>query len=791
MAAPVAANVVAVAKLAGKFIVHTSSRACIQCFIILTPYDMPALEEYFAAVRQFSKLAIEKVTEQKQIIDELRASEAEIADVVKEVAQELPAPVETLPVQKERSEKNGTFRNRVLYYAKGIQESNLETGTQSSYGDMSIDNIVQYLTEEPFPQDEDERWRRIYAINTEIQFDYMKIHGGIGQIFLKLKPKGKKVAGKPDEKVCITVDNKSTPPTIQLFEETTKFQSPFTQIFQQLDGSTEDSIAALNLSFCQKMLDLNLKSIELGNGLAVVLAYGQSGSGKTFSMKLLYDYIDKHLKKPETKAKLIGVKAFQFYNDCIRNVHVIEEAVTTARHKLHIDKKHDRTLSVNLNFDGKNSQAQMKECPLPLILSNPTSKKLYYPYNGIATIDKPRAPISYTCNEAKTVSGSSIEYNESQYQKFVHGAEGPGKRPSLQAKVSSKQHPRLTFNKPLLDGPREELSHLFYDGAEEFNTYFHRFYDTRLYDMFKFPNLSQEFVKGQTIADTKELKIIPSEMQKKIPYLQFSHFEQGSLKGRMNGSNYATFDHSELMYPMFFEYEEKNIDQAYIDEIDKATMHELNGEKLDDLIKRISKARFTRTMLANDDSSRSQLVVELHFENGSKMVMMDLAGNENVMLSSRENQISFYEGVYINETLDYVRQLTYSIMSKTKIAPNNDAFAKYLSTLTAATLTLLVCAFESSPPNISGIEAATRDAFDFVHKLYEKSTTDLTGQPAGPKVAVEKPIEYVYISTVGGNKTRVKNKKYNYKSYVNKVQFRKNKTVYKKWATRKNRLRRM
>jgi hypothetical protein len=727
--------------------------------IILRPYVMEAFDHFLKQVDDYVALAERVVGE---LVAERQAFEKDIADVAQEIPAATGPPAVVGP--------NDAASKRLSYYAEGIYKKNPDL----ILAGMRIKDIRDFLDANPSPADENERWQQIVALKDDLQFQYMRFNGGIGQIFLKLKPK------RPQEIDRVTIDySNKAKPIIEVIDGV-KFQSKFTKIFQQTSTDSVE-VKRFNDDFCETILRRNLTSIDLGSTTAVLLSYGQSGSGKTFSNELLYEAIAKHVETSSNK--LIGTRAFQFYNDCNRSQDVTTASIAyQGQRKASLKEKDEkRVIPLTVNIDGTDHKISMVEPPLPLLLQVPAVIKQVTATNKPAIDYYPFNPSN------QLVTGRSlISYKEAVYNQFKRSGTGANYKqiPPLSVKLVKRGdhyvqdiRPDVQFkieNGQLLGTP-EQLSHLFFEGGD-LDDYFHRFYSTRIYDMHLFPEW------------TPELKIKESEMQHLIPYQQFRNQKQGEAVGLNNGSNFATFDHSELMYPMFKPTTEKAISEAYklgeryvaVQPVPEMTQGG-TVKFLKELIAKFGKHRFTRSMKSNDDSSRSQLVVELYFKNGSKLVIMDLAGNESVLTSSKPNQISFYEGMYINQTLDFVRDLAVAIMSRAEIKPNPDAFAQYLSTLTKATLTILVCAFESSPAGIEGVIEASNDAFDFVKTLDDSLPAEakLTGNPL--KTGTE----------LGGNRRRTFGRKLNkYLSYVkHKRVFGKNKTVYKKRRTRKNKLR--
>ena len=732
---------------------------------------MEAFDSFLKQVDDYRVLAERVVGE---LVAERKAFETDLADVAQQIPAAKPPPVVV--------GKNDAAVKRLLYYAEGIYKANPDT----KMGEMTIEAIRTFLDKNPSPADENKQWQKILDLKDDLRFKYMSLNGGIGQIFLKLKPKG------PNEVDRVTVDytDKEKPPIIQVIGGH-KFESKFTKIFQQ---TSRDAVVVkeFNDDFCETILRRNLTSIDLGSTTAVLLSYGQSGSGKTYSNELLYEAIAKHLE--QSPNKLTGTRAFQFYNDCTRSQDTVTASTGyQTQREASLTEGKDRVIPLNAKINGTDTPINMVEPPLPLLLREPavnTLAKQNQPAVNTPAIDY----YPFNVSQRKLATTSSISYNSKIYDEFIkRGGKTDAKNiPSLSVKLTKQgvnyvQHTNegadsFRIESKQILGTPEQLSHLFFGGGE-LDGYFRRFYGTRIYDMHLFPR------------EIPELKIDESEMEHLIPYQQFKRQDQQSAVGLDNGSNFATFDHSELMYPMFKPKTEEAISNAYKlqeDQVEINPVPELNaGETvgyLKQLIDKFGKHRFTRSMKSNNDSSRSQLVVELHFMNGSKLVIMDLAGNESVLTSSKPSQISFYEGMYINQTLDFVRDLAVAIMSQTPIKANPDAFARYLSTLVKATLTILVCAFESSPKGIEGVVDASDKAFEFI-ELLDGSLPEgakLTGAIVKPA-----PTADAEVKAKGGNRRRTYARKLNkHLSYVkHKRVFRKNKTVYKKPRTRKNKLR--
>ena len=136
---------------------------------------------------------------------------------------------------------------------------------------------------------------------------------------------------------------------------------------------------------------------------------------------------------------------------------------------------------------------------------------------------------------------------------------------------------------------------------------------------------------------------------------KFEHCIQISATGPDNVSNYSLFDHTELRYANYFDKYAKLIRSAYVRAGDNLTT--ITGD-LTKIYEKINEFRFTRAMPQNPESSRSQLVTTLHLHkngNQSKLILIDLAGNEKV--DTTKKHIVTCESVYINSTLKFVTEM--------------------------------------------------------------------------------------------------------------------------------------
>ena len=157
------------------------------------------------------------------------------------------------------------------------------------------------------------------------------------------------------------------------------------------------------------------------------------------------------------------------------------------------------------------------------------------------------------------------------------------------------------------------------------------------------------------VANTDDWETNPDAYRAK-----FEHHLQISKTGPDNESNYALFDHAELRYKNYFKDWADEIEAAYTDSY-QTSVRELNEEQtLKELYDDINKARFTRAMPQNPESSRSQLATTLYLRNPttdveSRLIFIDLAGNEKV--DTTKKHIVTCESVYINSTLKFVTDM--------------------------------------------------------------------------------------------------------------------------------------
>jgi hypothetical protein len=226
---------------------------------------------------------------------------------------------------------------------------------------------------------------------------------------------------------------------------------------------------------------------------------------------------------------------------------------------------------------------------------------------------------------------------------------------------------------------------------------------------------------------------------------KFEHCIDISKTGPDNASNYALFDHEELRYKNYFPKEQERIQAAFTRTFNIPPMPfkpPLNPKTqqpktLKDVYDDINAARFTRAMPQNPESSRSQLVTTLHLrhatsKNESKLIFIDLAGNEKVDTSKRH--IVTCESVYINSTLQFVTEMFLSLKeTRQQQPPHDDAdpFQRFLfeiSTTPASGLkpaiVMVVCAYEyySSwiPPNplYEVSKESLKKTFQFIEALF-------------------------------------------------------------------------
>ncbi len=709
---------------------------------------MSALDDYFAKVDEFTAFAMEKVTEcsetvkkQRKELQQQQATIDELEGNLEKTNVKLASSVSATRAILSAAEKVKSaislrpLRNELLFYVKEIQK--IETGKPKKTA--RIDDYLDFLNSTEEPTGSEELWIEITA--ADLRRIYSNYFGGIGQIFLKLRdPKETKLP--TFNKEIYEQFNKSVP--ISVLNRDGVAVKNYTNQFDAVFQPDVDDTA-----FGTKMLAFNLKELELPYKTAVALAYGPSGSGKTFSMDKLYKFVEEYDKSSTNK--ITNVRAFQFYNDVIRPKEGLNDQAP---------QPFAFKFKINQTQDGRENF------------------QVAYPFaNGI---DPSKRDVSY----------NSVVYQEKEYPAYNgyhldfarkwESAILPGLKLKWDDSVYYWNEKKLVSKK---------IASGIY-GPVEGDNYFERFKQTRIYDTFHLSTLlaSLDTSKYNPVlltryADPKKdgisvyndqrplsLQIMPyMNKQIQLPlYISTSKtptFTATASASERNLSNYALFDHSEFKFPNFFPEFENIISKSFVHSVDEVKWYPYHGG-LAQVIQNINRARFTRKMAANPESSRSQLVVEIMFANNSKLIMMDLAGNESVKGSSIESQVAYFEASYINKTLDAVKENTLEMIKSLgevkEPEPNEDPFMKYLSSVrkTKPVMTFLVCAYgyyktDDKDHTVSAsIQNAIVGTMDFVQDIFPKSARP--EQPLQAKAPVASPVAAPAQST---KKTQANGKK--------------------------------
>jgi hypothetical protein len=693
---------------------------------------MPALDDYFDLVGQYVGTAEKiignlrgKLQQTEQQLETSVASEQAIYTAAKKVKSAV---------------SYGPMRDELLFYVKGILEFEKDKPVTPH-----IQEFLTFLNANPDPNGDEELWIEMMA--TDLRRIYSNYFGGIGQIFLKLRdPKetqqktfNAEIYGKFDKATPISVVNDDGHPVAT-------YTNQFNDVFQ----TDVDPHA-----FGNKMLAFNLKELELPNKTAAVLAYGPSGAGKTYSMDQLYKWLDAHNLSSTNKIK--EVRAFQFYNDDMRPVVPGESNIPEP---------------FVFEFQIPDTTLDLTKRPVQ------NSKKIaVYPFaekiNPEKNTDRPYNFKKYQSENYPAYNGYTLDFATSW--------------PATIKRVAGFDD--VTIRKELvlpgLELSSENLKHIYYVNNKELvekketnavappigDRYFERFKQTRIYDTLYLSyllSLLDPSIYNDTLStrygiplnkdgkpvydDTRplSLQILPYvEHEFKLPWFKLKQrppkIAKDASASEKNLCNYALFDHSEFKFPNFFPEFENIISKSYVSSFESVQWHDYK-ESLVSLMQGINRARFSRKMAANPESSRSQLVVEIKFVNDSKLIMMDLAGNETSKGASTSEQVAFFEATYINQTLQKVKENTLAIIESKGVVEeppqNADPFTKYLNEVRRAkpTMTFLVCAYgyyKKDKTMNNAITTAIRSTMDFVQDIFPNSL--ILPQPAPPPVEAPKP----------------------------------------------------